>query len=114
MEHVDQPTLDYIGLGQASVISASMPGGSRCVTQIAHNNPSTNWSEVIIEHLHLPNLMAEDVPNKPLDYFTCAFKRSKIDSRARSAKRVVTYAVCLVRIKVNMNKCKQKRDIYPA
>ena len=49
-----------------------------CVRQ-AHNNPSTNWSEVIIEHLHLPNLMAEDVPNKPLDYFTCAFKRSKID-----------------------------------
>ncbi|KAG0721119.1 Anoctamin-7 [Chionoecetes opilio] len=45
----------------------------------AHNNPSTNWSEVVIDHLHLPNLMAEDVPNKPLDFFTCAFKRSKID-----------------------------------
>nr|XP_045606846.1 anoctamin-7-like isoform X2 [Procambarus clarkii] len=47
----------------------------------AHNNPSTNWSEVILERLHLPNLMAEDVPNKPLDYFTCAFKKSKIDRK---------------------------------
>ncbi|XP_047474777.1 anoctamin-7-like isoform X1 [Penaeus chinensis] len=45
----------------------------------AHNNPSTNWSEVLLEKLRLPNLMAEDVPNKPLDYFTCAFKKSKID-----------------------------------
>ncbi|XP_069935985.1 anoctamin-7-like isoform X3 [Cherax quadricarinatus] len=45
----------------------------------AHNNPSTNWSEVILERIHLPNLMAEDVPNKPLDYFTCAFKKSKIN-----------------------------------
>ncbi|XP_042217319.1 anoctamin-7-like isoform X2 [Homarus americanus] len=45
----------------------------------AHNNPSTNWSEVILERIRLPNLMAEDVPNKPLDYFTCAFKKSKID-----------------------------------
>ncbi|XP_063869626.1 anoctamin-7-like isoform X3 [Scylla paramamosain] len=54
-------------------------GGNDKQRSRAHNNPSTNWSEVIIEHLHLPNLMAEDVPNKPLDYFTCAFKRSKID-----------------------------------
>ncbi|XP_071532826.1 anoctamin-7-like isoform X2 [Panulirus ornatus] len=45
----------------------------------AHNNPSTNWSEVILERIRFPNLMAEDVPNKPLDYFTCAFKKSKID-----------------------------------
>ncbi|CAL4063773.1 unnamed protein product, partial [Meganyctiphanes norvegica] len=47
----------------------------------AHNTPSTNWSENILDKLRLPNLMAEDVPNKPLDYFTCAFKKSKIDRR---------------------------------
>ncbi|KAF2366911.1 Anoctamin dimerization domain [Trinorchestia longiramus] len=45
----------------------------------AHNNPATNWTEDLLKRLRLPNLMAQEVPNKPLDYFTCAFKKSKID-----------------------------------
>ncbi|XP_055953568.1 anoctamin-7-like [Argiope bruennichi] len=45
----------------------------------AHPNPSHNWSEHILRAMHIPNLMHEDVPNKPLDYYTCAFKKSKLD-----------------------------------
>ena len=45
----------------------------------AHPNPSGNWSEWVLSKLRLPNLMFEDVPNKPLDYYTCPFKTSKLD-----------------------------------
>ncbi|KFM60426.1 Anoctamin-7, partial [Stegodyphus mimosarum] len=45
----------------------------------AHPNPSHNWSEHILRAMHIPNVMHEDVPNKPLDYYTCAFKKSKLD-----------------------------------
>ncbi|XP_074654198.1 anoctamin-7-like [Tubulanus polymorphus] len=45
----------------------------------AHPNPSDNYSEKVLRMLHIPNMMSSDVPNKPLDYYTCQFKRSKID-----------------------------------
>nr|CAD7574416.1 unnamed protein product [Timema californicum] len=45
----------------------------------AHPNPSMNWSEMILQILRLPNIMYEEVPNKPLDYYTCPFRKSKID-----------------------------------
>lgn len=45
----------------------------------AHPNPSTNWSERILRTLRIPNIMHEDIPNKPLDYYTCRFKASKLD-----------------------------------
>ncbi|KAK3105042.1 hypothetical protein FSP39_015898 [Pinctada imbricata] len=45
----------------------------------AHPNPSNNWSDRILKTLKIPNIMHEDVPNKPLDYYTCAFKKSKLD-----------------------------------
>ncbi|XP_076365201.1 anoctamin-7-like isoform X1 [Tachypleus tridentatus] len=45
----------------------------------AHPNPSANWSEQLLGTFHIPNIMYEDVPNKPLDYYTCAFKKSKLD-----------------------------------
>ena len=45
----------------------------------AHPNPSGNWSESLLSFLHLPNIMNEDVPNKPLDYYTCPFKKSKLE-----------------------------------
>ena len=45
----------------------------------AHPNPSGNWSEWLVAKLHLPNPMAENIPNKPLDYYTCPFKTSKLD-----------------------------------
>ncbi|XP_076085009.1 anoctamin-7-like isoform X2 [Mytilus galloprovincialis] len=45
----------------------------------AHPNPSNNWSGKILKMLRIPNVMAEEVPNKPLDYYTCAFKKSKLN-----------------------------------
>ncbi|XP_023213768.1 anoctamin-7-like isoform X2 [Centruroides sculpturatus] len=45
----------------------------------AHPNPSTNWSERILRTLRIPNIMYADIPNKPLDYYTCRFKASKLD-----------------------------------
>nr|CAD7424566.1 unnamed protein product [Timema monikensis] len=45
----------------------------------AHPNPSMNWSEMILQILRLPNIMYEEVPNKPLDYYTCPFRKSKMD-----------------------------------
>ncbi|KAG8242188.1 hypothetical protein J6590_071047 [Homalodisca vitripennis] len=45
----------------------------------AHPNPSVNWSEIALKALKLPNIMYEDVPCKPLDFYTCPFRKSKID-----------------------------------
>jgi hypothetical protein len=45
----------------------------------AHPNPSVNWSQQVLKALRLPNIMHEEVPNKPLDYYTCPFKKSKLD-----------------------------------
>ena len=45
----------------------------------AHPNPSSNWSEKLLSVLKVPNLMSEEVPNKPLDFYTCQFRKSKID-----------------------------------
>ncbi|XP_077998551.1 anoctamin-7-like isoform X2 [Glandiceps talaboti] len=45
----------------------------------AHSNPSSNWSEKALKKLHIPNIMALDVPNTPYDYFTCPFRKNKLD-----------------------------------
>ncbi|CAH1405158.1 unnamed protein product [Nezara viridula] len=45
----------------------------------AHPNPSVNWSEIALNTLRLPNIMYQDVPCKPLDFYTCPFRKSKID-----------------------------------
>ncbi|PSN45102.1 Anoctamin-7 [Blattella germanica] len=45
----------------------------------AHPNPSVNWSHLLLKALRLPNSMHEEVPNKPLDYYTCPFRKSKLD-----------------------------------
>ncbi|XP_066908081.1 anoctamin-7 isoform X5 [Halyomorpha halys] len=45
----------------------------------AHPNPSVNWSEMALNALRLPNIMYQDVPCKPLDFYTCPFRKSKID-----------------------------------
>uniref|UniRef100_A0A672LQ57 Anoctamin n=1 Tax=Sinocyclocheilus grahami TaxID=75366 RepID=A0A672LQ57_SINGR len=41
--------------------------------------PISNWSEKILEKLHIPNIMAQDVPNLPLDYYTCQFHTNKLE-----------------------------------
>ncbi|XP_059486515.1 anoctamin-7-like isoform X2 [Neocloeon triangulifer] len=53
----------------------------------AHPNPSVNWSQQLLKILRLPNIMYEDVPNKPLDYYTCPFRKSKIEKFLGHANR---------------------------
>ncbi|GFS17994.1 anoctamin, partial [Elysia marginata] len=45
----------------------------------AHPNPTSNYTAKILEFLHIPNMMTQDVPNVPLDYYTCSFKKSKLE-----------------------------------
>lgn len=45
----------------------------------AHPNPDRNSSDDLLRKLRIPNLMDQRVPNKPVDYFTCAFRKSKLD-----------------------------------
>lgn len=45
----------------------------------AHPNPSVNWSAGLLGTLRIPNIMDNEVPNKPLDFYTCTFKKSKLD-----------------------------------
>ncbi|XP_015268066.1 PREDICTED: anoctamin-7 [Gekko japonicus] len=45
----------------------------------AHPNPDSNTSDALLRQLRLPNPMAQPVPNKPLDFYTCAFRKSKLD-----------------------------------
>ncbi|XP_020637693.3 anoctamin-7 isoform X2 [Pogona vitticeps] len=45
----------------------------------AHPNPDRNRSADLLQKLHIPNVMEQWVPNKPMDYYTCAFRKSKLD-----------------------------------
>ncbi|XP_023234951.1 anoctamin-7-like isoform X2 [Centruroides sculpturatus] len=44
-------------------------------------NPNTtmNWSERILKKLHILNICSISIPNQPPDYYTCAFKKSKME-----------------------------------
>uniref|UniRef100_A0A8D3CBQ2 Anoctamin n=1 Tax=Scophthalmus maximus TaxID=52904 RepID=A0A8D3CBQ2_SCOMX len=35
--------------------------------------------EIVLSRLCIPNVMKESVPNRPLDYYTCAFRKSKMN-----------------------------------
>nr|XP_055051662.1 anoctamin-7 [Misgurnus anguillicaudatus] len=39
----------------------------------------SNWSETVLKKLHIPNIMAQDVPNPPPNYYTCQFRTNKIE-----------------------------------
>ncbi|PKK18614.1 anoctamin 7 [Columba livia] len=39
---------------------------------------TSNWSASVLQKLGIPNLMAQEVPNLPLDYYTCPFKANKL------------------------------------
>lgn len=41
-----------------------------------------NYSAQLLRHLCIPNIMLEPVPNRPLDYYTCAFRMSKMEKWA--------------------------------
>ncbi|KAI4901365.1 hypothetical protein NFI96_014160 [Prochilodus magdalenae] len=38
----------------------------------------SNWSENILQQLHIKNILAQQVPNPPLDYYTCQFRTNKL------------------------------------
>uniref|UniRef100_A0A8C7J2D4 Anoctamin n=1 Tax=Oncorhynchus kisutch TaxID=8019 RepID=A0A8C7J2D4_ONCKI len=44
----------------------------------AQPNPNFNTSDRILRKLYIPNLMVESLPNRPLDYYTCAFRNQPI------------------------------------
>ncbi|KAJ8371019.1 hypothetical protein SKAU_G00110470 [Synaphobranchus kaupii] len=45
----------------------------------AQPNPDLNTSDKVLRKLCIPNIMAQSVPNKPVDYYTCAFRKSKME-----------------------------------
>ncbi|XP_068561091.1 anoctamin-7 isoform X2 [Cebidichthys violaceus] len=40
--------------------------------------PITNWSAQVFARLSLPNMMSQDVPNPPPDFYTCQFRTNKL------------------------------------
>uniref|UniRef100_H3ADU6 Anoctamin n=1 Tax=Latimeria chalumnae TaxID=7897 RepID=H3ADU6_LATCH len=46
---------------------------------LAIPNQSQNWSNELLKKLRIPNIMYENVPNQPLDYYTCQFKVTKLE-----------------------------------
>ncbi|XP_074831712.1 anoctamin-7-like isoform X4 [Carettochelys insculpta] len=45
----------------------------------AQPNPDQNSSATVLRRLRIPNPMYQPVPNKPTDYYTCVFRRTKLD-----------------------------------
>uniref|UniRef100_A0A8C4AA98 Anoctamin n=1 Tax=Denticeps clupeoides TaxID=299321 RepID=A0A8C4AA98_9TELE len=45
----------------------------------AQPNPDFNTSARVLQKLHVPNVMSQSVPNRPVDYYTCAFRKSKME-----------------------------------
>uniref|UniRef100_A0A7M4FLW7 Anoctamin n=1 Tax=Crocodylus porosus TaxID=8502 RepID=A0A7M4FLW7_CROPO len=45
----------------------------------AQPNPDCNSSDEVLRRLRVPNPMYQQVPNKPSDFYTCAFRKSKLD-----------------------------------
>ncbi|XP_072316534.1 anoctamin-7 [Eucyclogobius newberryi] len=43
------------------------------------NAENLNWSEKILQKLSIPNLLHNDVPLAPPDFYTCQFKANKLD-----------------------------------
>ncbi|KAG1673585.1 Anoctamin-7 [Nymphon striatum] len=44
-----------------------------------HQNSSENWSDKVLQFFRIPNIMTQTVPNTPPDFYTCVFKKSKLD-----------------------------------
>uniref|UniRef100_A0A674K9S9 Anoctamin n=1 Tax=Terrapene triunguis TaxID=2587831 RepID=A0A674K9S9_9SAUR len=53
----------------------------------AQPNPDRNSSAEVLQWLCIPNALQQHVPNKPADYYTCAFRRSKLDKFLGSDSR---------------------------
>uniref|UniRef100_A0A8C1EFR8 Anoctamin n=1 Tax=Cyprinus carpio carpio TaxID=630221 RepID=A0A8C1EFR8_CYPCA len=45
----------------------------------AQPQPDFNTSAQVLQKLWVPNIMKDSVPNRPVDYYTCAFRKSKME-----------------------------------
>lgn len=54
-----------------------------CVLIQAQQHLDLNTSAGVLNRLCIPNAMMESVPNRPLDYYTCAFRKSKMSRWAQ-------------------------------
>lgn len=41
-------------------------------------NQASNWSASLLRWLGIPNILLEDVPDVPPEYYSCQFKVSKL------------------------------------
>lgn len=57
-----------------SCLSVSFPSAPQFET-----SEEFNWSEAVLKKLHIPNILAEEVPNPPLQYYTCKFRVNKLE-----------------------------------
>ncbi|VDP88182.1 unnamed protein product [Echinostoma caproni] len=46
-----------------------------------------NWSASVLAALRIPNIMQQAVPNPPTDYYTCQFRKSKLERFLGSSER---------------------------
>ncbi|KAK7906639.1 hypothetical protein WMY93_015251 [Mugilogobius chulae] len=42
------------------------------------NAENLNWSEKLLQKLSIPNILSNDVPQPPPDYYTCQFRANKL------------------------------------
>lgn len=61
----------------------------------AQPHPDFDTSARVLQKLWVPNIMADSVPNRPVDYYTCAFRRSKMEKWGPAAW-VVVIVVCVL------------------
>ncbi|RWS30402.1 anoctamin-7-like isoform X9, partial [Leptotrombidium deliense] len=45
----------------------------------AHHSHEEDWSQKLFKACKLPNFLYQNVPNRPITYYTCSFKKSKIN-----------------------------------
>ncbi|CAH8457624.1 unnamed protein product [Schistosoma rodhaini] len=43
------------------------------------NTKMKNWSEILLKTIGIPSIMSQNVPNSPPEYYTCPFKKSKLE-----------------------------------
>lgn len=48
-------------------------------------NQASNWSATLLEWLGIPNILLEQVPDTPPEYYSCQFKASKLQWYDREA-----------------------------
>ncbi|CAL8079900.1 unnamed protein product [Calicophoron daubneyi] len=51
----------------------------RAPLQKVQTKERNNWSASVLAALHIPNIMMQRIPHSPIDYYTCQFRKSRID-----------------------------------